>query len=101
MLILRRGGLISLLVLLCFGLALFVSPAWAQAPTADPYEPNYSLNAASGVPKVITLPNMTIYPAEDIDFWRVLAVPGPLTVLAIATPGLDLTLRLYDPSGTV
>ncbi len=97
----KRVGLTSLLFLLCFVLAVFVSPAWAQAPAADPYEPNDSLNAASSVPKVITLPNMTIYPAGDVDFWRVLAVPGPLTVQAIATPGLDLTLRLYEPSGAV
>jgi len=78
-----------------------LQPARAQAPTPDSYEENDTLVEASGVPATITLPNMTIVPAQDPDFWRVVANPGPLSAQVIGTPGLDLTLNLYDPSGTI
>ncbi|MBN1310689.1 MAG: hypothetical protein JXB30_04650 [Anaerolineae bacterium] len=76
-------------------------PILAQAPAPDSYEENDTLVEASGVPATITLPNMTIVPAQDPDFWRVVANPGPLSAQVVGTPGLDLTLNLYDPSGTI
>ncbi len=80
-------------------LAIPRHPAHAEAPVADSYEPNDTLETASNIPNVVTLPNLTIYPASDQDFYRILAVPGPLKITAYATPGLDLELAIYNSSG--
>lgn len=99
----RNTGLILVLVavgLLC-GLVLTAQSVHAQAPSPDPYESNDSLVAASAVPNVITLPNMTISPTGDHDYWRILGKPAALTVQVIGTPGLDIVIELYDPTNTV
>lgn len=76
-------------------------PTYAQAPAADKYEENDSLAAAGSIPSTITLPGLTIYPARDPDFFRFVASAGPLMVRVIGTPGLDLTLNIYGPAGTI
>lgn len=96
----------ALIIKLLIAIALLTATALpqaasAQAPTADKYEDNDTLDAASGVPSTITLPAMTIYPAKDPDFWRIVANPGPVTVSAIGSPGLDLTLNVYGPQGSI
>jgi len=65
--------------LLAILLGLFTLPraVYGQAPTADNYEENDTLVAASSIPATITLPNMTIVPAQDVDFYRIVANPAP------------------------
>lgn len=92
-----------LLVSLAILLSLIALPqtVHGQAPAPDAYEDNDTLVAASAIPATVTLPNLTISPAQDADFYRIVANPGPLSAQVFGTPGLDLTLNLYDPSGTV
>ncbi len=93
---------LSIMTLLC-SLLIFVSPSpvQAQAPSDDPYEQNDDLISASSIPSVVELPNMTIFPAGDPDFYRALMTPGDYRAQVIATPGLDLTLQVYDPANTL
>ena len=97
--ILRRVLSATLSVLFC--LLALPQVVHSQAPEPDSYEDNDTLVAASSLPATVTLPNMTIVPAQDPDFWRVVANSGPLTAQVFGTPGLDLTLNLYDPSGAL
>ena len=97
----RHFKLTALTLLLLFIVfPLFAQPANAGTISADSYEPNNTLSAASTIPSVTTLPDLTIYPAGDIDVYRFLAVPGTLTLTAYATPGIDLELTIYDANGT-
>lgn len=101
---LAQAVLIFIIMLLLFLLALlFATPmrVSAQAATNDKYEDNDTMQTASNIPTVVTLPNMTVFPAGDADYWRVLASPGPLNIKAIGTPGLDLTMSLVGPDGAV
>jgi hypothetical protein len=66
--------------------------AQAQAPGDDPYEQNDTPTEASTIPGVVELPDLTIYPADDPDYYRALMTPGDYQAKAIATPGLDLAL---------
>lgn len=95
-----RGTLPASLAIL-IGLIALPQVVHGQAPAPDSYEDNDTLVAASAIPATITLPNLTISPAQDADFYRIVANPGPLSAQVFGTPGLDLTLSLYDPSGTV
>ncbi len=94
-------AVIAVFTLLCGTLISSVSPAQAQAPSDDPYEQNDTPVEASTIPGVVELPNLTIYPAGDPDYYRALMRPGDYRAEVIATPGLDLTLQVYDPSNVV
>lgn len=104
----QRRFLIGLIpfILTCSPLVFFVPSVRAQAPTPDSYEENDSLAAASFIPMGSQLGNLSISPAADPDWFRFLvsppaAYPGAYRVEVVATPGLDLTLNLYDPSATL
>jgi hypothetical protein len=95
-----------LIILLCAAPVLSVPSAQAQAPTPDSYEENDSLAAASFIPVGSELGSLSISPAADPDWFRFLvrppaAYPGAYHVEVVATPGLDLTLNLYDPGAAV
>lgn len=92
---------LSLTVLCGLVSGVNIPAAEAQAPSEDSYEQNDSLTEASSIPSVVELPNMTIVPARDADFWRILAKPGDYRAQVIATPGLDLTLKLYGPDNSI
>jgi len=90
------------LLLTIFALTAFTPVALAQAPTPDSYEENDSLVEAAPIAVGAQLNNLTISPADDPDWFRVLISPPAVTagtyrVEAIATPGLDLTLTVYGP----
>lgn len=100
----RRRSLATMfsLGLLCLGIATINVPlARAEAPAEDKYEQNDSLTEASSIPSVVELPNLTIFPAQDADFYRILVKPGDYRAQVIATPGLDLTMTLYGPDNSV
>jgi hypothetical protein len=100
--VLNLAVILTIITLLC-SLLIFASPSpvQAQAPSDDPYEQNDDLVSASSIPSVVELPNMTIYPAGDPDFYRALMTPGDYQAQVIATPGLDLTLQIYDPANSL
>ena len=92
--------------MLCSSLVFSVPSAQAQAPTPDSYEENDSLATASLIPLGSQLGGLSISPAADPDWFRFLvsppaAYPGAYRVEVVATPGLDLTLNLYDPGATL
>lgn len=98
-------GLIAF-ILTCLALALVPRRSLAQAPVPDSYEENDALLQASLIPVGAELGSLTISPAADPDWFRVLvsppaAYPGTYRVEVVATPGLDLTLNLYDPNATL
>lgn len=95
----RSTTLVLFLALMCMAASLSLPHANAQAPTPDTYEENDSLYEASNIPRSVTLPNPSISPANDPDYYRFIAVPGPLKIEVIGTPGLDLTLELLDGTG--
>jgi len=97
---------IILLVLACLSFALFAPKALAQAPAPDSYEPNDTLGQASLIPVGVEQGSLTISPSGDTDWFRVLVsppanYPGAYRIEVIGTPGLDLTLNLYDPNATL
>ncbi len=103
---LRILGAIVTLILIYLSFGLFTPKVLAQAPTPDSYEPNNTLGQASLVPVGAELGSLTISPAGDVDWFRVLisppaTYPGSYRVEVIGTPGLDLTLSLYDPNATL
>jgi hypothetical protein len=91
------------LALLCATLGLWIPGARAQAPAPDGHEPNNTLIEAATIPMGAELTNLTISPSGDVDWFRVLvdppgAYPGAYRIEVIGTPGIDLTLSLYDPN---
>ncbi len=66
------------------------------------YEENDTLTDAAAIPVGAELGNLSISPAGDPDWFRVLVSPpanyaSSIRVEVIATPGLDLTLTVYGP----
>ena len=100
---LGRAALFAASVLLAIVLLHLAYPSTqlvlAQAPTPDSFEENDTLTDAAGIANTFTRSNLTISPADDPDYWRVLAVPGPLSIEVYGAPGLDITLTLYDSNG--
>jgi len=92
--------------LACLALAFLVPGARAQAPAPDGYEENDSLGEASNIPVGAELGSLSMSPANDPDWFRVLvsppdSYPGQYRVEVVGTPGLDLTLNLYGPSAAL
>lgn len=95
-----------LLVPLCLALLallLAAPPGLAQEPTDDGYEPNDTLSQAVNLNLDAYLQTLTVYPAGDPDWYRFyLPRDGTARIEAIAaTPGLDLTLNVYDPNAAL
>src|SRR5262245_20506612 len=72
--------LIVLFASICILSNVLLPSANAQASTPDTYEENDTLNEASNVPHSVVLPNLTISPGNDPDYYRFIAVPGPLNI---------------------
>jgi len=92
-------------IFLCLALICFAPVVHGQAPAPDSYEENDTLTAASAIPVGAELGNLTISPANDPDWFRVLvsppaAYPGTYRAEVIGTPGLDLTLTVYGPNAS-
>lgn len=99
-------GPLSLIVLVLAGLRLAAAApaAHAQTPTPDAYEENDAPVEAAQIPTGAQLDSLTISPAGDADWFRVLLSPaagagGQQRVEALAAAGLDLTLTVYGPDG--
>src|SRR5688572_17892144 len=101
----RQSFSTIIITLLCAAFVRFAPLAHAQSPAPDSYEENDSLTAASAIPVGSELGSLTISPANDPDWFRVLvsppaAYPGTYRAEVIGTPGLDLTLTVYGPNAS-
>lgn len=94
-----------LLSLICLAIVVPVPKVQAQAPAPDTFEENDSLNEAVTLSLSTELHDLSISPAADADWFRVLISPPPTysgsyRVEVIGTPGLDLTLTIYAPDSS-
>jgi len=92
-----------LLLLLSVFLSAGSSILLAQAPEADRFEDNDLLSEATFIAAGSEIGSLTMVPADDPDWFRVLLGPdgsinGQFRIEVVATPGLDLTLTIYDDS---
>lgn len=97
-------GLLAM-IMICVALMSQVPEVRAQAPTPDDYEENDSLNEAATLRIDTELDDLSISPAGDSDWFRVLisppdAYPGRYRVEVIGTPGLDLSLTVHAPDSS-
>ncbi len=77
------------------------NPLYAAGPGPDSYEANDAEGEAALIPASTELGSLSIAPAGDADWFRLLPSPGKLVISALGMPGLDLTLTLTGPGGSI
>jgi hypothetical protein len=80
------------------------TPTITPLPTTigpDRFEPNDTDQTAKQINPVFQDATLTISPAGNVDYYYFVGVPGPATLSAFSSFGMNLTMSLTGPSGTI